>query len=59
MNGYNMSQLDVELIIFPVVQNIWFRCGFTPALIAIRAHILQEFLHSYSAIIIHSNYHYS
>jgi hypothetical protein len=44
MNGYNMSQLDVESTLFPVVQNIWFRCGFTPALIAIRSDSLQEFL---------------
>jgi hypothetical protein len=44
MNGYNMSQLDVALTLCPVDQNIWFRCGFTPDLIAIRTDILQEFL---------------
>jgi hypothetical protein len=53
-----MSQLDVGLTL---VQTIWLRCGFTLALIAIRADILQDFyLHELlMAIIIHSNYHYS
>jgi hypothetical protein len=44
-----MSQLTLS----PAVQNIWFRCGFTPAPIAIRADILQESLPTLAA---HSHY---